>query len=128
MKIRALVVALTLVVASCQTAANMVISDRLFFGTDIPAGGTVSDADWQQFVKDVITPRFPKGLTITQGNGQWMDARGAIARERVYILEVEHERSAETDAAIQAIANEYKKRFGQDAVLRITNPSTMTFY
>lgn len=119
---------LTACATTAPPPAPSVVCDRLFFGQTIPGGGTVSAADWQQFVATVITPRFPQGLTIVQGNGQWLDSHGVIEHETMYIVEVEHEKSDAIDAAIAAIAAEYKKRFAQDAVLRITEPVTMRFY
>ena len=119
-------IALTL--SACQTAAPAVVSDRLFFGRNIPAGGSVSNEQWDDFVRAVVTPRFPKGLTIFQGNGQWLDPRGDVVREPVFVIEVFHDRSAAAEASIAAIAAEYKKRFGQDAVLRVTSGSVIRFY
>ena len=121
----ALLIALTL--SACQTAPA-ILSDRLFFGRNIPAGGTVSDAQWNEFLRTVVTPRFPKGLTIFQGNGQWLDPRGDVVREAVFVIEVFHDRSPDAEASIAAIAAEYKKRFGQDAVLRVTSGSVIRFY
>jgi hypothetical protein len=124
---------LTLALSGCRTAvvqtpAQTMVADRLFFGRDIPAGGTVSDVDWAQFLATVITPKFPNGLTIWQANGQWLDPRGNVVREPVFVLEVFHEKSDAIDASIAAIAAEYKKRFGQDAVLRATSGSQIVFY
>lgn len=104
------------------------VADRLFFGRDIPAGGTVSDVDWAQFLGTVVTPRFPKGLTIWQANGQWLDPRGNVVREPVFVVEIFHEKSDQVEASIAAIAAEYKRRFGQDAVLRATSGTQVVFY
>jgi len=114
--------------ATVHTSAQTMVSDRLFFGRDIPAGGTVSDVDWAQFLATVVTPRFPEGLTIWQASGQWRDPRGNIVREPVFIVEIFHEKSDAIDASIVAIAAEYKKRFGQDAVLRAISGSQIVFY
>jgi len=120
-------VALALIVSACATTGG-VISDRLYFGQNIGMDRTVSPDDWKDFVATVVTPRFPKGLTIFQGDGQWRDPQGNLVHEHTYIIEVEHEPSAEVESAIAAIAAEYKKRFQQDAVLRITQQATMRFY
>ena len=120
--------ALTFVLlASCASQPPVVI-DRMFFGMNIPSGGRVSDEEWQTFVRDVVTPKFKDGLTIFEGNGQWLDPRGTLVREHVMILEVVHPRGAAIDASLGEIANEYKKRFHQDAVLRMTVPAAMVFY
>jgi hypothetical protein len=124
---RALLAALLVLSLGCAHAPGVVI-DRLFFGTNIPSGGKVSDDDWKTFVRDIVTPRFKDGLTIFDGNGQWLDPRGDVVREHVIVIEVAHPRSDLVDAAIRDIAAEYKKRFRQDSVLRVTVPATMSFY
>jgi Protein of unknown function (DUF3574) len=122
---RALVV-LLLLFAGC--ASQHVVIDRLFFGTNIPSGGKVSDDDWKTFVREVITPKLKDGLTIFEANGQWLDPRGDLVREHVMVVEVAHAPSGTIDADLRAIANEYKKRFKQDAVLRVTVPANVAFY
>jgi hypothetical protein len=121
-----IILALTLL--ACQTAGPSFVADRLFFGRNVPAGGTVSDVAWEEFLRDVVTPRFPKGLTVWQARGQWLDPRGEIVREPVFIIEVFHERNEKDEAAIAAIAAEYKKRFGQDAVLQVISATEMRFH
>src|SRR5205823_15076142 len=99
MRTRALPLLLMIALAGCHTTAPFV-ADRLFFGRNIPAGGTVSEAQWEEFVRDVVTPRFPKGLTVWQGKGQWLDPRGSVVREDVYVVEILHDPVAADEAAI----------------------------
>jgi hypothetical protein len=122
---RALVVLLLL---SAGCASQHVVIDRLFFGTNIPSGGKVSDDDWKTFVREVVTPKLKDGLTIFEANGQWLDPRGDLVREHVMVVEFAHAPSGTIDADLRAIANEYKKRFKQDAVLRVTVPANVAFY
>jgi len=123
---RALALTVLLLVSGCAT--QHLVVDRLFFGTNIPSGGTVSDDEWKTFVREVVTPKFKDGLTIFEGNGQWLDPRGDLVREHVMVVEVAHPPGAAVDAEMRSIAAEYKRRFKQDAVLRITVPATMAFY
>lgn len=124
---RAALAALLFLATACASTGGMVV-DRLFFGTNIPSGGQVSDEEWRTFIKDVVTPRFKDGLTVLEGDGQWLDPRGDVVREHVHIVEVAHKPGIDADQAIQSIAGEYKKRFKQDAVLRVTAPVTMRLY
>ena len=105
-----------------------VVIDRLFFGTNIPGGGTVSAEEWSAFVREVVTPRFKDGLTVFEANGQWLDPRGELVREHVMVVEVAHPTRRGIDDALRAIADEYKRRFRQDAVLRLTVPARLIFY
>ena len=104
------------------------VADRLFFGRTIPGGGSVSDDDWTAFLRDVVTPRFPSGLSVWRADGQWLDSHGTLEREQTMVVEVIHPGSGEVEVRLREIADEYKRRFRQDAVLRITTPARMHFY
>ena len=104
-----------------------VIADRLFCGLSIPGGGSVSEDEWNTFVREIVTPRFPDGLTIWRAEGQWKGADGTIVREPVMIIEILHPFSREFDTLIEEIAEEYKRRFRQEAVMRVTMPARMEF-
>jgi hypothetical protein len=101
------------------------VADRLFLGREIPGGGIVSDEEWTTFLAEVVTPRFPEGLTIWRADGQWLDAQGLTVKEPVMVIEVLHPRGAVADAAIAEIASEYRRRFRQEAVLRVTVDAEM---
>ena len=128
---RQTVVAIALLLAACATTPppidQGVIADRLFCGRSIPGGGSVSDDEWNTFVREVVTPRFPDGLTIWRAEGQWKGSDGAIVREPVMIIEILHPFSRQFDTLIDEIAAEYKRRFRQDAVMRVTMPARMEF-
>src|SRR5262245_42341316 len=86
--------------AAGKPAADLRIADRLYFGRDIPSGGTVSEADWQGFLRDVVTPRFPDGLTEWRAHGQWRGANGEIVREESFVLELIHAPGADADTKV----------------------------
>jgi hypothetical protein len=121
-------VAVSLLLAGCATAPTAV-SDRLFFGRGIPGKvATVSDAQWDTFVAEVITPRFPEGFTVYRAAGQWRGDDGAAVSEPVCILEVVHPRDAAIERRIVEIAVEYRRRFNQDAVMQVESPVRQTFW
>ncbi|MGA8806807.1 MAG: DUF3574 domain-containing protein [Thermoanaerobaculia bacterium] len=91
--------------------------DTLYFGTQKPEGGVVSDAEWQQFLADEITSRFPSGLTTWEASGQWRDQHNVIERERTHIVQIVH--ASGDEGKIVAIISLYKKRFAQEAVFRV---------
>jgi hypothetical protein len=113
--------------AAPAAAQEAWIADRLYFGRSIPGGGTVSDAEWAAFLREVVTPRFPAGLTVLRGEGQWRDSTGAIVREASFVLELFHPPSAEADAALDEIAAEYKRRFRQESVMRVRASADVRF-
>jgi hypothetical protein len=104
------------------------IADRLYFGRSIPGGGMVSEDDWAAFLRDVVTPRFPGGLTVWRARGQWREAGGAIQGEDVVVVEILHPPSTQADVALEEIAREYKSRFRQESVLRVRAPADARFF
>ena len=54
----------------------------LFFGRAIHGREPLSDTEWAEFAAQTITPNFPEGFTVLDGEGQWHSPRtGQIARE-----------------------------------------------
>jgi hypothetical protein len=112
---------------------------ELYLGRSIPpdveaaaaAGGReVSAAEWERFMAEVVTPRFPDGLTIIDAVGQYRDAavpNGGIVREPTKILLILHARDELIDESIDEIRREYAKRFRQKSVLKVTSPAVVKF-
>ena len=90
----------------------------MFFGRSRPGGGTVSDEEWSDFLAAEVTPRFPDGLTVLDGAGQWRDGAGAIGREGAKLLIVLAAPGAEAVRRTKEIAEAYKRAFDQQSVLR----------
>ena len=109
-------------------AGAAMVATRLFFGMSIPGGGRVGEADWRGFLKHEVTPRFPDGLTVLPATGQWRDrATGRVVREPSRVLLLLHKGSPKSETAIRAIMDAYKKRFRQDAVLRVDTAVRVAF-
>ena len=94
---------------------------ELYFGMDIPGGGEVSEEDWNKFLADEVTSRFPSGFTVLPGYGQFKDSRGEIEREnsRVLILFYPKKTRSDVSKKIEEIRAAYKKQFQQQSVLRL---------
>ena len=97
----------------------------LFFGSAKPGGRMVTDSEWAAFLDNVITPRFPDGLTVVQAAGRFRDLSGRIVEEntRVLILLYPSGRSKHCTERIEEIRNAYKSAFNQQSVLRLDYPS-----
>src|SRR5205823_14425463 len=60
---------------------------ELFFGRNIPGRAPLTDAEWSEFAAQTITPNFPDGFTVFDGDGQWQNpVTGRIARDRTKVL------------------------------------------
>jgi hypothetical protein len=104
--------------ARCEPGDTALVRDVVYFGRNRPGGGVVSDPDWQRFLDEVVTPRFPDGLTVVHADGQWRGQSGAVERERAEVLTVLHGGTGDSRKAVSEVVGEYKRRFGQEAVLR----------
>jgi hypothetical protein len=114
--------------ARCHAGETRLVVDTLYFGTERPDGGArVSNDEWQQFLAEAVTARFPDGLTVVEANGQWRDKSGAIEREGSHVVQIAHPDAADRDAAIHAVVDAYKQRFHQEAVMRVRSQACVSF-
>ena len=86
--------------ARCAIGDSALVRDVLYFGRTTPAGAELSDSAWQLFVDEVLTPRFPAGLTIWDAAGQWRGASGRVERERSKVLTLLHAGDSRSDSLV----------------------------
>ena len=96
-------------VASCALGDTALVRDVLYFGRNTRGGAELSDSAWQQFVDEVLTPRFPAGLTIWDAAGQWRGASGLVERERSKVLTLLHAGDARSDGLGAEAVGGYKR-------------------
>jgi Protein of unknown function (DUF3574) len=113
--------------ASCAVGDTAMVRDVVYFGRNRPGGGTVGDAEWQGFLDQVVTPRFPAGLTVVEATGRWQGRNGVVEQERSEIVTLLHRGDEAARRAVAEIAAEYKRRFQQEAVLRERIPTCARF-
>jgi Protein of unknown function (DUF3574) len=106
---------------------KILFRDELYFGLTKPGGETISESEWQQFVNDVITPRFREGLTVLNGSGQFLNSSGILVRENSKIVILIYENGREKNQAINQIIETYKRTFQQESVLRATSKVKVSF-
>ena len=97
---------------------------ELFFGTAKPDGTAVTDEDFSAFLDEQITPRFPDGLTLLKGDGQFRLASGEIIKEESFLLILLYPLQGfkDSSARIESIRELYKSEFQQESVLRVDDP------
>ena len=110
----------------CGAAGTPFTRTTMYFGLTKPVG-VISEKQWQSFLREKVTPRFPDGLTVWEANGQWRAADGHINRERAKVLLLVHSDAADVRAAITAIIAEYKRDYQQESVLWETAPVCAAF-
>ena len=94
---------------------------ELYFGSLKPDKTHVTKEDFELFLRNVITPLFPEGLTLLTGLGQFRTASGEIIQERsrLLILLYPVEDRRDKSEKIETIRRQYKEHFQQESVLRV---------
>jgi hypothetical protein len=106
----------------CAASERPSINELIYFGTATP-DGVVTDPQWAEFLRDVVTPRFPMGLTTWRASGQWRSNDGSLTREDSHVLNLVHGDDVASEQAVQELVDAYKTRFRQEAVLRVKTPA-----
>lgn len=113
--------------SSCRAGAAPYARLELLFGLGRQRGGEVSEEEWRAFLETEVTPRFPAGLTVLAAYGQWRSPSGLMIKEPSRVLVIWYRHEATAEAAIEAIRDAYKRRFGQESVLRVDGISCVSF-
>jgi hypothetical protein len=106
------------------------VDTRLYFGlgqADQPGQG-ISESAWRDFLDKEVTPRFPDGLSVLDVYGQWQ-GKQETAPERLHskLLVIDYPDTPENRSKIEAIRAAWKKRTGDQSVLRVTQPADVSF-
>ncbi len=101
---------------------------ELFFGLGIKGREPLTAAEWADFAARVVTPNFPDGFTVFDGEGQWRNPRtGRIAHGPTKILLVAAKREPDLAHRLAAVIDAYKTRYHQQSVGLITRDSCTAF-
>jgi hypothetical protein len=98
---------------------------RIFCGLSHD-GGTVSEAEWQQFCDEYVTAEFPDGYTALAATGYWKsEGAPATLREDSRIIVILA--PPEAEEKVRRIARQYRRLFHQESVLVTTSPADAEF-
>jgi len=97
---------------------HLLIQQDLSFELNTSTGEQISETEFQRFVDNVITPRFPDGLTI-------FDAKGEN-REKTKVVSLFVENTAANNDATQEIIDAYCQQFQEAEVVQIGNQDDLT--
>jgi hypothetical protein len=101
---------------------------ELFFARSIKGREPLTEIEWAEFTENIITPNFPDGFTVFDGEGQWRNPRtGHIARDPTKILLVAAKREPDLARRLSAVIDAYKSEFHQQSVGLITRDSCSAF-
>ncbi len=104
------------------------IKTEIYFGRDIPGAQEISRGAWGEFLNRVITPRFPKGLTVYDAYGQMQRENGRIDKQSTWVVILVHPEDPAIDKAVQAVIDEFRKQFKGAQVMLLNAPTTAQFF
>ena len=104
------------VVMDCGASSMPQVRTTLYFGLARPKGA-VTELEWQLFLRDEVTRRFPDGLTVWGAEGQWRTPAGSIDHEQSKVLLLVHPDTAAARQSVQAVIDAYRTSFEQQSVL-----------
>jgi hypothetical protein len=122
---------------SNSSSSGLFVRTELFFGLSKPDRSKVTEQEFQRFIDREVTPRFPDGLTLLSGSGQFKNSGNQIVKEpanlliliypqnRLYSSKVSPE--INRSQKVEQIRNAYKQAFQQESVLRSDEPSCISF-
>lgn len=99
-------------------ASGWVRSELYFAVGNEDGSDAIDEARWRAFLDREVTPRFPDGLTVLDGYGQWLfREQGRQVRQRSKILVLLHEDTLQRSADIDAIRQAWKRETAHESVL-----------
>ena len=107
-------------------AATPQLRTTLYFGGARPKG-SVSELEWQLFLRDEVTSRFPNGMTAWDAEGQWRGPQGELSHERTKVLLLVHPDTEAARRAVRTVIERYRKAFDQESVLWETSQVCAAF-
>lgn len=109
--------------SACPAGQERLQTAQLFFGHKPADEPRKPDPAFRKFVDEELTTRFPDGLTILDGGGQWKGEENRQIREAAKVVLIVLPRGADAEARLTAVRVAYKARFNEDAVMHVTPPA-----
>jgi hypothetical protein len=100
---------------------------ELYFGRNSP-NGEITEEQFAHFLEVEVTKRFPDGLTVLDGLGQFLGSSGKVEKEKSKLLILLYPlNDRQADQKIEDIRDAYKGQFQQESVLRVDTFERVSF-
>src|SRR5438270_4551126 len=96
---------------ACPAGQERLRTAQLFFGRNDPARPRLSERDFRRFVNEELTTRFPDGLTVLDGGGQWKGEENRRIREAAKVVLIVLPKDGDAQARLDAVKAAHKVRF-----------------
>jgi hypothetical protein len=117
----------TLDAPACPAGQEPMRTAQLFFGQNVDGKQGVSEAQFRKFVDEELTPRFPAGLTVLDGGGQWKGSENKLIRDAAKVVMLVLPNGADSSRKLNEARKAYTQRFHQRSVLLITQSACVDF-
>jgi hypothetical protein len=107
----------------CPAGQAQLQTAQLFLGVKDPA--MPADRDLRRFVDQEVTPRFPDGVTVVDGGGQWKGSDNRMIREASKVVLVVLPAGG-GQGKVEAVRTAYRSKFKQEPVVVLPPPACIT--
>lgn len=107
--------------AGCPAGQSQMRTAQFFLGAKPPA--KLNDRDLRRFVDREVTPRFPDGVTVLEGGGQWKGSDNRLMREAAKMVLIVMPDSGDGQARVEAVRTAYRVQFKHDPVVVVPPPA-----
>jgi hypothetical protein len=108
----------------CPAGQSTLRTAQLFLGAKNAA--VVNDRDLRRFVDQEVTPRFPDGVTVVDGGGQWKGSENRMIREASKVVLVVLPAAGDPYGKVEAVRVAYRSKFKQEPVVVLPPPACVT--
>ena len=110
-------------------AAGQRATAELVFGrsSDDPAHPSVSEAEFNHFLDQEVSSRFPDGLTVVDAQGRWSAPAGNAVKEQAKMVMIVLPGRDDDHRKLDAVRDAYKQRYHQQSVLLMTHGDCVSF-
>ncbi|SDT93092.1 Protein of unknown function [Verrucomicrobium sp. GAS474] len=88
----------------------------------------LSEEAWELFLSEIVTSRFPKGITVLPGSGQWFNRHlGKHQNLKLKVVVIIHESTPRDREKIEEIRSTWKDRYPCESVLKVEQEVEVSF-
>lgn len=106
----------TLEAPACPAGQEHLRTAQLFLGGQA-GSAAVPESDIRTFVDREITPRFPDGVTVLDGGGQWRGAENQLIRQSQKVVLIVLPARGDPQDRLKAVRAAYRVKFRQESVV-----------
>ncbi|MBC8755052.1 DUF3574 domain-containing protein [Kordia sp. YSTF-M3] len=115
------------IVFSCSSSKfqSNYIKTELYFGLS-EGNRTISENEWNAFKVEFLDKKF-SGYTEINSKGFWTDSMNVTVSENSKLVIYLNKGTKSDSLAIAYVINNYKKKFNQEAILKVETPVNASF-